>query len=105
MHGKGVRSGDRLNQIDIGNNSAIYYLNNTSDETNIIDPMYRYFLENITAIYVGDSDYSSTTEPNVADSPEYKGLWVNKTIHTMNSQSSRMGIPSFQFESPATVRS
>jgi hypothetical protein len=95
MHGKGVRSGDRLNQIDLGNNSAIYYLNNTRDETNIINPIYKHFLENITAIYVGDSEYLSTTEPNVAHNPEYKGLWGNKSIHTMNSQSSIMGIPSF----------
>ena len=63
MHGKGKRSGDRLNQIDIGNKSAIYYFDNTSDETNLIDPIYKYFLENISAIYVGDSKYSSTTEP------------------------------------------
>lgn len=55
IHGKGKRTGDQLNQIDLGNNSAIYYFDNTSDETNLIGPMYQYLSENISAIYVGDS--------------------------------------------------
>lgn len=66
--------------------------------------MYDFLATKINETYVGDSNYDGTTEPNAAADPEYRGMWGDLTIHTMNSQSSEMGIPGFQLESPATVR-
>jgi hypothetical protein len=66
--------------------------------------MYDFLATKINETYVGDSNYDGTTEPNAAADPEYRGLWGDNTIHTMNSQSTEMGIPGFQLESPATVR-
>ena len=40
----------------------------------------------------------------VSESPEFQGQWKNSDVHSMSTQSSLIGIPSFQIELPPDVR-
>jgi len=103
MHGKGSRTGKtNENQFDVSNASMDYYFTDTDDKYNMVSPMKSSLCTSIDAMY--EADVRFAIKPICAPDPEFKGLWGDKSIHSMSSQSAIMGIPSFQIESPPNLR-
>jgi hypothetical protein len=69
--------------MDVSNLPMEYYFTNTNDQTNFVEPMKSSFIASLDAIYVADPTY--TVKPNCAVDLEFKGLWDDKTIHSMAS--------------------
>ena len=79
----------------------LQYWRNHKDTNNITEPMGDSFAIHLSEIYEKELVGAYKIRPEL--NPYLHGFW-GPDLHTMTSQASKMGIPSFQLEIPAKVR-
>ena len=94
FHGKYAKKDPKMAEymtdIDIGHMSMKYYWK--YEQSRFVEPMGDLFAEHLTEIYKKEKVGGYKIRPELE--PYLHGFW-GKDLHTMTSQASKMGIPSF----------
>jgi len=103
LHGKFPRNGAKAGRIDLGKVPAENYFYDNDDDYDMIQTLSKSFCAHINGIYKYQALGLRRLRPKADAECALHGFW-GEDLHSMASQGSFLGIPSFQFEMEQEIR-